>query len=84
MGSHSKSWRVIGNLAITTEFCGQRGVVKFTSVGLGPARAVFKAARLARGGRKKSQTLIAFVRVGRSFKKSEPGQARTEWGRFGR
>jgi hypothetical protein len=43
------------------------------SVGLGPARAVFKAARLARDGRKKSQTLIVFVRVGRSFKKSEPG-----------
>ena len=32
------------------------------SIGLGP-----------RGGLKKSQTLIVFVRVGRSFYKSEPG-----------
>jgi hypothetical protein len=55
-----------------------------SSVGLGPARAVFKAARLARNGLKKSQTLIVFVGEGRSFKKSEPGQVRMEWGRFGR
>jgi hypothetical protein len=50
----------------------------------GLARAVFKAARLARNGLKKSQTLIVFVGEGRSFKKSEPGQVRAEWGRFGR
>jgi len=38
------------------------------SVGLGPARAaraVFKAARLARDGLKKSKTLIVFVRIDR-------------------
>ncbi len=46
------------------------------SVSLGPVRAVFKAARLARDGLKKSKALISFVRV-------EPGQARAEWGRFG-
>jgi hypothetical protein len=41
--------------------------------------------RLVRDGLKKSQTLIVFVRVGRIFKKkSEPGQIKTEWDRFGR
>jgi hypothetical protein len=45
-------------------------ILFYFSVEFGPVWAVFKAARLARDGLKKSQTLIVFVRVGHSFKKS--------------
>jgi hypothetical protein len=50
----------------------------------GLPRAVSKAARLARDGLKKSQTLIVFGLVDRGFKKERARAGQDREGRFGR